>query len=76
MFLGTLSLYSIMKQVLSLILSDVIEDKLDIISSGPTAPLLTSPRQCLQILDRLIVKVNQQAIAMGRPVVSFVILCH
>lgn len=40
-------------QVLSLILSDVIEDKLDIISSGPTVPLLSSPRQCLQLLKRL-----------------------
>lgn len=40
-------------RVLSLILSDVIEDKLDIISSGPTVPLLSSPRQCLQLLKRL-----------------------
>ena len=43
-------------QVLSLILSDVIEDKLDIISSGPTVPLLSSPRQCLQLMKRLMVK--------------------
>ncbi|XP_053378063.1 glycerate kinase-like [Mercenaria mercenaria] len=42
--------------VISLILSDVIEDKLDIISSGPTTPLLSSPRQCLQILERLKIK--------------------
>ena len=39
--------------MVSLILSDVIEDKLDIISSGPTVPLLSSPRQCLQLLKRL-----------------------
>ena len=44
-----------MFQVVSLILSDVIEDKLDIISSGPTVPLLSSPRQCLQLLKRLTV---------------------
>ncbi|KAL4226896.1 hypothetical protein ACF0H5_014874 [Mactra antiquata] len=43
-------------KVVSLILSDVIEDKLDIISSGPTSPMHSSPRQCLQILDRLQVK--------------------
>ncbi|WAR25580.1 GLCTK-like protein, partial [Mya arenaria] len=43
-------------KVLSLILSDVIEDKLDIISSGPTAPLYSSARQCLQVLERLGVK--------------------
>lgn len=46
-------------QVVSLILSDVIEDKLDIISSGPTTPLLSSPRQCLQILERLKVMVRR-----------------
>lgn len=42
--------------VVSLILSDVIGDKLDIISSGPTSRLLSSPRQCLQILDTLGIK--------------------
>ena len=34
----------------------MIEDKLDIISSGPTVPLLSSPRQCLQLIKRLMVK--------------------
>ncbi|KAL3853812.1 hypothetical protein ACJMK2_017321 [Sinanodonta woodiana] len=39
-------------QVVSLILSDVIGDKLDIIGSGPTVPKLSSPRQCLDLINR------------------------
>ncbi|KAK3579397.1 hypothetical protein CHS0354_029704 [Potamilus streckersoni] len=39
-------------QVISLILSDVIGDKLDIIGSGPTVPKLSSPRQCLDLINR------------------------
>ncbi|XP_052284233.1 glycerate kinase-like [Dreissena polymorpha] len=53
---GGLAMVARPAQVLSLILSDVIEDKLEIISSGPTTPLLSSARQCLQILERLNVK--------------------
>nr|XP_033781681.1 glycerate kinase [Geotrypetes seraphini]XP_033781682.1 glycerate kinase [Geotrypetes seraphini]XP_033781683.1 glycerate kinase [Geotrypetes seraphini]XP_033781684.1 glycerate kinase [Geotrypetes seraphini]XP_033781685.1 glycerate kinase [Geotrypetes seraphini]XP_033781686.1 glycerate kinase [Geotrypetes seraphini]XP_033781687.1 glycerate kinase [Geotrypetes seraphini] len=39
-------------QVLSLILSDVIGDSLDIIASGPTVPSSHSASDCLQILGK------------------------
>jgi hydroxypyruvate reductase len=39
--------------VISLILSDVIGDHLDVIASGPTAPDKTTYREALAVLDRL-----------------------
>lgn len=40
-------------KVLTLIMSDVIDDPLDIICSGPTVPDPSSPQECLQIFQHL-----------------------
>ena len=40
-------------QVISLIISDVIGDPLDLISSGPTVRQTYSPLRCLDVIDRL-----------------------
>lgn len=40
-------------QIIGLIMSDVIRDKLDIISSGPTVPDKSTPQQCHLILKQL-----------------------
>jgi len=37
---------------LSLILSDIVGDPLEMIASGPTVPQLTSPQQCIDILHK------------------------
>lgn len=38
---------------MSLILSDVIGDPLDIIASGPTVPDPSTPRDCLEVINKL-----------------------
>ena len=38
---------------MSLILSDVIDDSLDTIASGPTVPDYSTPEQCFQIFEKL-----------------------
>ena len=40
-------------QVVSLILSDVIGDSLDMIASGPTVPQCSTADMCLEILDKI-----------------------
>lgn len=49
---GRLAQAASLAPVLSLILSDVIGDPLDVIASGPTAPDQTTYRDALEILDR------------------------
>ncbi len=39
-------------QVISLILSDVVGDRLDVVASGPTVPDVSTFQECLQILDK------------------------
>ena len=39
--------------MISLIISDVIGDSLDLISSGPTVRSTYSPHRCLEVIDRL-----------------------
>jgi glycerate kinase len=40
-------------QVITLILSDVLGDPIDIIASGPTVPDMSTKRDCLEIIERL-----------------------
>jgi glycerate 2-kinase len=40
-------------QVIALLISDVVGNDLDYISSGPTVPDFTTPRQCLDLLETL-----------------------
>ena len=37
-------------------MSDVVDNSLDFIASGPTAPDITSPKQCLDLIDSMKVK--------------------
>lgn len=39
-------------QLVSVVLSDVLSDSLDIVASGPTVPCRTSPQDALEILER------------------------
>lgn len=41
------------EQVIALLISDVVGNDLDYISSGPTVPDFTTPRQCLDLLETL-----------------------
>jgi glycerate 2-kinase len=41
------------QQVIALVISDVVGNNLDYISSGPTVPDFTTPRQCLDLLESL-----------------------
>jgi len=49
---GNLARFASPASVLTLILSDVVGDRLDTIASGPTVPDRTTFRDCLEILDR------------------------
>ncbi|XP_063283556.1 glycerate kinase [Pelobates fuscus] len=49
---GGLAMAAFPAQVVSLILSDVIGDDLDVIASGPTVYSSYSAKECLQILDK------------------------
>jgi len=56
--------------VISLILSDVIGDRLEAIASGPTAPNPTGSEDALEILERFNIRVSasmERAIRVGKP---------
>lgn len=50
---GKLAKAAFPAKVVSLILSDVIGDPLDIIASGPTVPDPSTPRDCLEVIHKL-----------------------
>ncbi|XP_076469732.1 glycerate kinase-like isoform X2 [Babylonia areolata] len=50
---GGLARAAMPAQVISLIISDVIGNPLEVIASGPTVPQTPSPQRCLEVIDGL-----------------------
>ncbi|PIK33843.1 putative glycerate kinase [Apostichopus japonicus] len=49
---GKLALLARPAKIISLILSDIVGDPIELIASGPTAPSQATSHECLQILDK------------------------